>query len=211
LSRSTCLKTTVFAVLLLSVTAVLAQVDAPQPFSADFSATPKNQQTVTGKFFVSLPNSRMDMSVRGQKVSMITNGGAKISYMVMHTQRMYMVVKPGQSSPMGPSLPEMETSFDPKNPCAGARHSGATCKDLGPDTLNGRSSEKWLITNKDGATTTVWVDNKLHFPIKSQTSDGSTFELSNFQEGSQPASLFDPPADYRKIDLPVTVGGGQPQ
>jgi hypothetical protein len=208
-NRVSCIKTAVFAALLLSLSTVLAQVYTPQPFSADFSALAKSGTNVGGKFFFSLPNTRMDMNVRGQNVSTIMNSGTKTSYMVMHAQRMYMEMKPGQASPMGPSLPQIESSFDPKNPCAGSTHSGATCKDLGPDSLNGRSCEKWLITEKNDTTVTVWVDDKLHFPIKSQTSDGSSFELSNIKEGAQPASLFNPPADYRKIDLGGMMGGGK--
>ena len=79
-----------------------------------------------------------------------------------------------------------------------------------PAALQGQKFEGKEST-KNGVTTTVWVDDKLHFPIKSQTSDGSSFELSNIKEGEQPASLFDPPADYRKIDLGGMMGGRTPQ
>jgi hypothetical protein len=206
-----CFRIAVFAALLLSLSTAPAQIYTPQPFSADFSALAKSGTNVTGKFFFSLPSTRMDMTVRGQNVSSIMNGGTKTSYVIMHAQHMYMEMKAGQASPMGPSLPQIEAAFDPKNPCAGSTHSGATCKDVGPDSLNGRSCEKWLITDKNGVTTTVWVDDKLHFPIKSQTSDGSSFELSNIKEGGQPASLFDPPADYRKMDLGGMMGGRTPQ
>jgi hypothetical protein len=142
--------------------------------------------------------------------------------MVMHAQHMYMEMKPGnplaQSLPQmemkpgqaGPmqTLPQIESSFDPKNPCAASTDS--TCKDLGPDTVNSRLCEKWQITPKNGNVTTTWVDQKLPLPIKTQTADGNSFELSNIKEGSQPASLFDPPAGYRKVDVGM-MGGRLPQ
>lgn len=207
MNRLTCLKTAVFAVLLLSISTALAQM--PQPFAADFSAVSKGRPPLTGKFFVSLPNTRMDMTARGMATSMIVNGNTKTSYMVMHAQRMYMEMKQGPANPMAQSLPQIESSFDAKNPCASSPDS--TCKDLGPDTVNGRLCEKWQITPKNGNITTTWVDQKLHFPIKTQTADGSSFELSNIQEGSQAASLFGPPADYRKVDVGMMGGGRQPQ
>ena len=209
MNRLICLKTAVFAVLLLSISTMLAQ--SPQPFAADFSAVSavsKDRPPLTGKLFSSLPNTRMDMTTRGMATSMIVNGNTKTSYIVMHAQHMYMEMKPGQANPMGQSLPQVESSFDPKNPCAASTDS--TCKDLGPDTVNGRLCEKWQITPKNGNVTTTWVDQKIHFPIKTQTADGSSFELSNIKEGSQPASLFDPPADYRKMDLGGMMGGGRP-
>ena len=194
-------------VLWFSTLTALAQM--PQPFSADFSAVSKNRTPITGKLFLSAPNMRMDISTGGMAASMIVNGNTKTRYMVMHAQRLYLEMKEGQASPMAESLPHIESWVDAKNPCAISADS--TCKDLGPDTVNGRLCEKWQITPKNGSVTTAWVDPKLHFPIKTQTADGGSFELSNIKEGSQPASLFDPPSDYQKMDLGGKRGGGSPR
>jgi outer membrane lipoprotein-sorting protein len=196
----------VTVVLLLSVLTGLAQT--PQPFAADFSSVSEGGPPLTGKFFFSLPNTRMDMSARGRAMSVIVNGNTKMAYMVNHAQRVYLEMKPDQIDLLGQSLPQIESSFDPKNPCAVS--TGSTCKDLGPDTVKGRLCEKWQITPKDDSVKTIWVDQKLHFPIKSQTADGSGVELSNFQEGAQPASLFDPPAGYRKTDMGDMIRGRKP-
>lgn len=201
-----CVKAAVFAALLLSLSTGLAQM--PQPFAADFSSVNEDGQPLTGKFFFSLPNTRMDMSVSGKPMSMIVNGNTKTTYMVMHARRVYLEMQPDQIDLMEQSLPQIESSFDPKNPCALSADS--TCKDLGPDTVNGRLCEKWQITPKDGNVKTTWVDQKLHFPIKSHTADGSKVELSNVKEGAQPASLFDPPAGYRKTDLAGMMRGRKP-
>jgi outer membrane lipoprotein-sorting protein len=200
-------KTAVSALILLSLSTVLAQT--PLPFAADFSSVSEGDPPLTGKFFFSLPNTRMDMSARGRAMSVIVNGNTKMAYMVNHTQRVYLEMKPDQIDLLGQSLPQIESSFDPKNPCSVS--TGSTCKDLGPDTVNGRLCEKWQITPKDDSVKTIWVDQKLHFPIKSQTADGSGVELSNVQEGAQPASLFDPPAGYRKTDLGDMMRGRKPQ
>jgi outer membrane lipoprotein-sorting protein len=206
-NRLTCFKTAVFAVLLLSLSAVLAQ--APQPFAADFSSVSEGGPPLTGRFFFSLPNTRMDMLAGGRAMSLIVNGNTKTAYVVNHAQRVYLEMKPEQIDLLEQSLPQIESSFDPKNPCAVSTDS--TCKDLGPDTVNGRLCEKWRITPRDGNVKTTWVDQKLLFPIKSQTADGSGVELSNVQEGAQPASLFDPPAGYRKTDLGDMMRGRKPR
>jgi outer membrane lipoprotein-sorting protein len=184
----------------------------PQPFSADFTAsTASHAGDIGGKMFFSLPNMRMNMSSRGQDMSMIMDGSKQTTYMLMHAQKMYMEFKPGQFNPMARNLPQVESKFDPSNPCASSLHSDATCKDLGEATWDGRSCEKWLLTQKNGHSTTMWVDQKLHFPIRSENSDGSVFAFSNIKEGAQPASLFEVPPGYRPMDINSMMGGQRPQ
>ena len=202
------------AALAILFVAVAAQAQMPQPFSADFSAsTAKHAGDMTGKFYFSAPKSRMDMTSRGQNMSMITDGTVPVSYMIMHQQHMYMEIKPGQFNPMTRNLPQVESKFDPHSPCASGLHSDATCKQLGTETVNGRVCDKWQSTQKNGNTTTMWVDQKLHFPIKSVNSDGSVFEFTNIKEGAQPASQFELPSGYRKMDMGSMMGGmgGKPE
>jgi hypothetical protein len=56
----------------------------------------------------------------------------------------------------------------------------------------------------------MWMDQKLHFPIKSISSDGSDLEFTNVKEGKPEASVFQPPAGYRKMD-PRGLAGRPPQ
>jgi hypothetical protein len=93
-------------------------------------------------------------------------------------------------------------SIDPNNPCASMMES-CTNKDLGAETVNGRSTEKWMFTFVlAGKTYTSynWIDKKLSAPIKSQ-SEGSSMEVRDIKEGAQPDSLFEIPADYRKTTM----------
>jgi hypothetical protein len=108
----------------------------------------------------------------------------------------------------GPNTADVHP-YDPKNPCSA--DPGTTCKNLGTETVNGRSTDHWQITHKDGNISDVWIDNSLHFPIKT-VSQGTTWELTNIKEGPQDASLFQIPAGYRKMDMPG-MGGmrGGPQ
>lgn len=187
---------------LLSIS-VLAQM--PQPFSADMSSTSANGNVnMKGKAFFSLPKMRMDMADNGQrqggpfggKMSMIVDGDAKVAYMLMPEAQMYMEFPVDAKNPMMQRMPKVEDYKG--DPCAGRE--GATCKKVGTETVNGRSCDKWEATRKDGQKETFWIDQKLHFPIKSQTAGGITTEFTNIKEGAQDPALFKVPAGYRKFD-----------
>jgi hypothetical protein len=204
-------KTAVCIMLVLMVALVFAvQAPQPQPFSADLTVTsPKNGENVTGKIYYSLPKMRWDMNAHGQNVSMITNSGTQTSYMIMHQQHMYMEMHANQMNPMARNMPKIDTSFDPQNPCG--KMADTTCKKAGTETVNGRVCDKWVTTDKNGKVSTAWIDQKLFFPIKTLTSDGTSMELTNVKEGAPPASTFELPAGYTKMDLGGMMGGRKPQ
>jgi hypothetical protein len=96
------------------------------------------------------------------------------------------------------------------SPCPPVIPAGATCKDDGPETLNGRNVEKWEMSqsvrgagqqNEQTVISRIWVDAKLHVWIKVESTAGTTLVLSNelqdVQEGPQPASLFAIPPGFR--------------
>jgi len=203
-----CLK--IASLLVLMVAPVFAvQAPQPQPFSADMTVTPgKGGESMAGKVYFSVPKTRMDMTAHGQNISVISNGAAQTSYVIMHQQHMYMEMHANQANPMTRNMPKFDSSFDPQNPCG--KQADVTCKKAGTETVNGRVCDKWVTTDKNGKTSTAWVDQKLYFPIKVLSAEGSTMELSNVKEGAQPASTFEVPAGYRKMDLGGMMGGGRP-
>ena len=198
-------KRIVIALALCSATLV-AQAPGFSPFSADMKMESAKgaAASASGKMYFDGGNMRMEMSQQGHDVAMITNTKSQTTYMVMPQQHMYMEIHPGQGM-MGRNIPSIKPPSDPNNPCA--NQPGTTCTKVGTETVNGRVCDKWEFTNKDGHHSTAWVDQKLHFPIKTVGEDGSRFELSNVQEGSQPASLFQPPAGFRKMDMGGMMGG----
>jgi hypothetical protein len=203
-------KTAIFIVLaLIAVPVLTAQMPQPQPFSADLTVTnPKMSENMTGKMFSSFPKSRIDMNTHGQSVSMIMNSGTQTMYMLMHQQHMYMEMNLNQTNPMARNMPKIDTSFDPKNPCG--KNADITCKKSGTETVNGRVCDKYVSTDKSGNVNTAWIDQKLFAPIKAVSHDGSTMELTNIKEGAQPASTFDVPAGYQKMDMGGMMRGQRP-
>lgn len=210
--HNTCVKLA-FCTLLIPLvsSACFGQVYTPQPFSADLAASSGQGRTFTGKMYFSPPNFRMDMNANGHNVSSIVNSSTQTTYMVMHDQHMYMETHNDQPNPFlrnGPGLPH---DFDPKNPCPWEVQHGNTCHKVGTEVVNGRLCDKYTGTDKNGKPGTGWIDQKLHYPIKFVGGDGSTWDLTNVAEGAQPASLFQPPAGYRKMDMGAMMGGRQPQ
>ncbi len=156
-------------------------------------------------------NSHMRMDMQGTShgaAIIITNTSTQTTDMLMPQQHMYMEFKADQAmARRSGMMPSIKPFSDPGNPCAG--DAGATCKNVGVEQVNGRTCDHWQITHKDGSVSNVWVDQKLHFPIKSVSAD-STWELTNIQEGEPDASLFVIPSGYRKMDMGGMVQGMQP-
>ena len=99
---------------------------------------------------------------------------------------------------MTKNMPKFRDMLKGGDPCAGRE--GATCKKLGTETINGRTCDKWEITEKSGKMETYWMDQKLHFPIKSIVG-GITTQYTNIKEGPQDPALFKVHDGYKKMDM----------
>lgn len=194
------------AVFAMSLSAI-AQVWAGIPqFSSDMKVSGRGQG-MNGKVYFGGQKMRFEMQggPRGEMI-MINDAAKRVAYMLMPPQHMYMEFSADMQAMRGrgPRMPDAK-ALDPANPCSA--DTNYTCKKVGSETVNGRSCDKWEFTEKSGGgTRTVWIDQKLHFPIKSVGSDGETFELTNIKEGAQPASLFEVPAGYTKMDMGGMMG-----
>lgn len=173
---------------------------------SEFSADIVNNQTPTKtptKAYFGRDKMRFETAENSAR-----GGGAVI--LDLATQK-FVVLMPKQNMYM--EMPEhaMESrgmfqffkSGDAENACADwlkvEENKGGTCHKLGHETVNGRDTVKYEGTNSSGESKTAWLDAKVRFPIKWQGKD-SGGELRNIQEGPQPASLFEIPAGYSKMD-----------
>jgi len=148
--------------------------------------------------------------------AVILNLATQTSTVVMDQQHMYMDL------PQAMANQRMTYNFfrtgDVENACSDwmqmAANKGGTCHKVGNETVNGRSTVKYEGTNAKGETGFVWLDPKLRFPVKWQNKNDKDWgELRNIHEGSQPASLFEIPAGYKKFEMPNmgNMGGMQHQ
>lgn len=202
----------VVSAVLLCCSWMAAQIPQVTPFSADLQVSSTRMkggsQDMTGKIAVDKGHMRLDMNTgpRGEIV-MITNFATKTTDTLMPAQHMYMEFNGNDMLARRPGMPNIKSYPDPNNPCA--NQEGVTCKNMGVEDVNGRSCVHWQITDKNGKVGNVWIDQKLHFPIK-VTDNDSTWELTNIQEGQPAASMFEVPAGYQKMDMGGMMQGMRP-
>lgn len=184
--------------LLLAASCVLAQTE--------FSAEVFDNQKPDGpqaKIYAAKDKLRFESAKKDPRGggAMILNLATHTSTVLMDQQHMYMEM-PMQMQ--GQRNPYFFRTGDVDDACSEwvklEWNKGGTCHKVGTETVNGRSAVKFEGTNSRGEPGTVWVDPKLRFPIKWQGKNNGG-ELRNISEGSQPASLFEIPSDYKKFEM----------
>ena len=209
-------KRCVCGVILLMICFATTVVFAQEDFSAKaVNLRPGKEPTSQAKIYVTKDKMRIESSEpNGHAGAVIVNFSTQTSTVLMPERKMYMQFAQGQ----GPGASSMRGMFrigDADDACGDWRRittakSNATCRKIGSDTVNGRSTVKYEATGNNGKTGNFWIDPKLHFPIKWQDSQDAG-ELQDIKEGSQPASLFEVPSDYQKFQMPAGMGDVQHQ
>lgn len=193
--------------LALGTTAVFAQED----FSADVVNQREGKPENAAKMYVTKDKMRFESQDKNSRGggAVIINFATQTSTILIPERKMYMEFPQGQG-PAGQRISNFFRARDIDNACSEwlklPYNQGGSCKKIGSDTVNGRSAIKYEGTNSKGETGDVWLDKKIAFPIKWQNKGGEG-ELQNIKEGSQPASLFDVPADYQKMQMPMGMPG----
>jgi hypothetical protein len=178
-----------------------------QEFSATGVARDTTGHVVKSKIYMSAGKVRLDpqeiVSANEQAYG-ILDLAQRTSTVINPNLKTYIQQSPIQARQ---SLQFYATGAPPCPPAV------ATCKDDGPDTVNGRGSEKWEISQSmQGQTllTRVWVDTKLHVWTKVEVMAGAAIVMSNelqdIHEEPQPASLFVIPAGFREMTIPRRGG-----
>jgi hypothetical protein len=195
------------AIVTITLMAAYAVAAGAQEFSATGVARDTTGHVVKSKIYMSGKKVRADPEETGtvnEQAYSILDLAQRTATVVNLGQKIYTQQSPAQARQ---SLQFYASGAPPCPP------EGATCKDDGPETFNGRNAEKWEISQSlQGQTvlTRVWVDTTLHVWTKVEVMAGATLVLSNelqdIQEGPQPASLFVIPAGFR--DMPVPKRGG---
>ena len=154
---------------------------------------------------VSFAKDKMRAEVQGGAHgggTVIVNFATQTSTVIMPQQHMYLEL-PAQSSTQRIGYNFFQTG-DVENACSDWQKSlhgqGGTCHKVGNETINGRSTVKYEAVNSSGEVSHFWLDPKLRFPVKWQGKSGGG-ELRNIQEGAQPASSFEIPAGFTKMDM----------
>lgn len=197
-----------FIVLMFATRLVLAQTE----FSADIVDLQKPGTPTQAKIYFAKDKMRIEPQASSPHGggAVIMNFATQTSIVLMAQQHMYMEMPvQSQSQRMGYASAFFRAG-DVENACGDwqkiSHAQSGSCHKIGDETVNGRSTVKYEGTNANGEVSQFWLDPKLRFPVKWQGKNNSG-ELRNIQEGAQPASLFDPPPGFNKMEMP---GGMMP-
>jgi hypothetical protein len=187
-------------ILLLAASFVMAQVE----FSGDIVDLRRADAPAT-KIYFTKDKMRVEptVAVGHGGGAVIVNFATQTAIVLMMQQHMYMEMPAqGQSQRLGYAFFEAD---DVENACSywqkSAHNQGGSCHKMGSESVNGRSTVRFETTSASGEVSHFWLDAKLRFPVKWDGKNNSG-ELRNIQEGTQPASLFEVPAGFAKMEMP---------
>ena len=190
-----------FLALMFAASLVLAQAE----FSAEIVDLQKPGTPTQAKIFFAKDKIRIESTTGGPRSggAVIVNFATQTSTVLMAQQHMYMEMPAQtQNQRMGYASAFFRVG-DVEDACGDWQkmgHQGASCHKVGSETVSGRNTVKYETTSASGDVSHFWLDPKLRFPVKWQ-GKGSGGELRNIQEGTQPASLFEVPAGFTKMDM----------
>jgi outer membrane lipoprotein-sorting protein len=169
---------------------LLAGTAAAVDFSADMVMTTKDMKS-TGTIYFEPNKFRMDMH-SPQKMSTITRLDKKVMWSIMPEQRMYM---------------QMPLNLE-NSPAVEEKMNGEIDRKLvGSENVNGHPTKKYLVTYRSGdrkEQVYQWLATDINFPVRTAAVDGSwSQDYKNIKIGSQPGSLFEVPAGYKKFAMPA--------
>ena len=174
----------------------------PRSFSVEMHVT-KGSETIEIKRFVDGARSRMDISTKGDEMSIIDLGDEKgTNLMLMHSQKMALKqTRSGHEEQMKQARSKgAKKDTEAKADTAGGGGEAVNpMVFVGHETVNGKMCDKYESTFSSG-TAYAWVDPETHQPVRMASKDG-TVDFSNFKVAPQPAELFTAPRDYTLQDM----------
>jgi hypothetical protein len=162
-----------------------------------------------GKLYVDSGHMRLELqNPPNPSPIVLTNFATQTDDVLLPPMKTYIEHPIGDPHSRGPALAMRDLHpYDPSNPCGG--QTDLSCKKIGAETVAGRSCDHWELNRKD-TVVNLWIDQKLHFPLKTVTED-ATVTLSSVHEGAQAATLFVIPSDYKKMNMKPQAGAAQAQ
>ncbi len=183
-------------VLVLVISCFSSILAAVPQFSADMVITDAKGKTILGKIFVKGTDKiRQEITADDETTITILRLDKKVNWTLLPDNQ-YL---------------EAKMMFDPNQPNPEFEYETAN---LGNETVNGFACKvvQYTYKNKKYGILTQWVSDKLGYAVKieSKNTKGkvtSVIEYKNVKVGNQRDSLFEVPAGYQKLDLPINIPG----
>lgn len=171
---------------------------------ADFSADIVNLSAASNTFHTKIFSTKEKLRFQGEDKSgrtnsiMIVNLATRTSIVLMPQQHQYVENKQAQIPGQGVTFFQAKNVEDACGEYQKISQAGkGKCRKVGHENVNGRDTVKYEVSPEKGNTEPIWIDVKLQFPVKWQSSVGKG-ELRNIREEGQPAELFAIPPGYTK-------------
>ncbi|MFZ2448345.1 MAG: DUF4412 domain-containing protein [Syntrophobacteraceae bacterium] len=181
-----------FAVIFFSMLALALLAFPPHgsaaavEFSADMVIQPKGDEAMTGKIFVKGDKVRQETAEEGETQIMIIRPDKKVTWMITPEEKTYMEM-PYQAEDK--TFEEWTVEKEKKS------------KFLGEETVSDLPCKKYESV-EDGEKTFFWISQRFPFPIKVEDAE-VTMEYKNIKDGPVADSLFELPAGYQKMSMPI--------
>ncbi len=153
-------------------------------------------QEQTHNIFVSHDKMRMEMRSPGEEGSMVMiyRKDKKVAWTLFPEKKFYVESKLDEAK-LRKAFGEIQTDMKKE--------------ELGTETVNGFKCRKMRVETTSRimgreikSTATVWISDRLDFPIKSQGKDGGVMELRDIKPGRQSSDLFEIPAGCTQRKIP---------
>lgn len=164
------------------------KIARPDKYSVEMVSTIKKddkEATVPCKIYVDGDYKRMETTVNGRDFVTIRRTPERVIYVLMMQQKTYMVQ---------PLMDQPDVLRDLNDPTL-------KIEDQGAETIREQECRKYKITTAERSSV-MWVNAQTRLPVRCVVGDsGTTVDWSNYKLGAQPGELFQPPADFKKIEM----------
>ncbi len=175
-----------------------------KPFTADMVVTSgkRNGQAIHGKMYAAEQAMRMDLEAEpGMESSTIVRFDKKVVWVLMPGEQRYMEMPITPRAGMTAALRNTGVKYE--------------LQDLGAEKVGSYDCEKYRVhwtDHEQSGSGFVWVatggDVKGFIVRAEDEKSGATNEYRNIRPGAPPASMFEVPAGYQKMEMPGM--GGMP-
>lgn len=156
----------------LLVSSVTAIAQSAVEFSAESVESQPGQEERKGRLYVGKDRVRSDIDMNGEKIIQIIDLAGQEAIVINVAQKSYMRRRASDHE-----VKAQASSSADADPCAGMQN--LVCKKTGVETVNGRKTLKWEISNPaaaQDATMRFWVDAEHQVPVRQEMPDGTIME-----------------------------------
>ncbi|MDH4230826.1 MAG: DUF4412 domain-containing protein [Nitrospirota bacterium] len=158
----------------------------PEQYSCEMVMSDRGQTTEKKvlRQFVDHDKTRIEIATNGELMEVIERRDLRVTYVMHKAEKVYFVMK-------------IEEEDEGPAEAAAQRRK---LRQVGTETIDGQECDKYELDSGQGLAY-VWEDHKTKAPVRMED-DGLRIDWRNYHVGLQEAGLFEPPAGYKRVEMP---------